>query len=330
MKTNLPADRLDGALLGCALGDALGLPAEGLTPARIARRFGPLTRFHLVGRAGFVSDDTEQTALLAQALLEGQSVAEVVARFRRHLRWWFARLPFGIGFATLRSCLKLWLGFRRSGVASAGNGAVMRAPLIGVAVEDALVRAELVDAVSRVTHTHPLALAGAHYVAEVAATLAREDVPFELAARRALAAVTAPTLAEALARALETPDSVDAAQALGTTGYTLHSVALCTWAARHATSPLDGIQRAISAGGDTDTHAAIVGAWLGARFGAAALPQDLVRRLHDGPFGPTHLRALGLALRNGDAPPAWSALSALARNLALYPVVLAHGLLRLV
>ncbi|MFZ5442272.1 MAG: ADP-ribosylglycohydrolase family protein [Myxococcota bacterium] len=325
MKTNLPADRLDGALLGCALGDALGLPAEGQKPARVAR-LEPLVRYRLFGRTGFVSDDTEQTALLAQALLEGQSVTEVVARFRRHLRWWFARLPFGIGLATLRSCLKLWLGFARSGVASAGNGAVMRAPIIGVAVEDARLRAELVDAVSRVTHTHPLALAGARYVAEVAATLAREEGSFELAARQALAGVTEPTLAAAIARALETPDSVEAAQALGTTGFTLHTVALCTWAARHATEPLDGIQRAIRAGGDTDTHAAIVGAWLGARFGAAALPDELVRRLHDGPFGPSHLRALGLALRNGDAAPAWSALGALARNLALYPVVLAHGL----
>ncbi|MFZ5441440.1 MAG: ADP-ribosylglycohydrolase family protein [Myxococcota bacterium] len=92
-------------------------------------------------------------------------------------------------------------------------------------------------------------------------------------------------------------------------GSTQHTTA--SWAARHATEPLDGIQRAIRAGGDTDTHAAIVGAWLG----AAALPDELVRRLHDGPFGPSHLRALGLALRNGDAAPAWSALGALARNL---------------
>jgi hypothetical protein len=56
---------------------------------------------------------------------------------------------------------------------------------------------------------------------------------------------------------------------------------------------------------------------------------------HDGPFGPTHLRALANCL--GEVldgrrcrVPRYSASAALARNLALYPVVLGHGFRRLV
>ena len=73
---------------------------------------------------------------------------------------------------------------------------------------------------------------------------------------------------------------------------------------------------------------------LGARFGSGALDPELVARIAGGPFGPAHLEALAGALartRQGeheDAPP-YRATIALARNLALYPVVIAHGLRRL-
>lgn len=92
---------------------------------------------------------------------------------------------------------------------------------------------------------------------------------------------------------------------------------------------------AIGAGGDTDSVGAILGGWLGALHGESALPASLIARIHDGPYGPTHLRALGQALsavQYGEtvSPPSYSRVAALARNLALYPVVLAHGFRRLV
>jgi ADP-ribosylglycohydrolase len=61
-------DRLAGTLLGTAPGDALGLPAEGLSARPISRMFGRIDRFRLLGGTGFVSDDTEQAALVAQSL----------------------------------------------------------------------------------------------------------------------------------------------------------------------------------------------------------------------------------------------------------------------
>ncbi|MCA9557828.1 MAG: ADP-ribosylglycohydrolase family protein, partial [Myxococcales bacterium] len=99
-------DRLRGALLGCAIGDALGLPVEGLGAAAIQRRFGRLTRYRLVGRRGFVSDDTEQSALAVQSVARGSSDDERVRHFRRALAGWVLRLPFGVGLSTLRACLK--------------------------------------------------------------------------------------------------------------------------------------------------------------------------------------------------------------------------------
>ncbi|TVS08433.1 MAG: hypothetical protein EA424_28605 [Planctomycetaceae bacterium] len=42
-------------------------------------------------------------------------------------------LPAGVGMATARACLKLWLGFppKRSGVDSAGNGPAMGKAVLG-------------------------------------------------------------------------------------------------------------------------------------------------------------------------------------------------------
>src|SRR5262245_1534245 len=155
-------DVLAGVLLGTAVGDALGLPREGLSPRRAARLYGvpPLRHRFLLGR-GMASDDTEHAALVAQALLRHPDDAECFARsLPWGLRWWFAGLPAGIGQTTLQACVKLWLGFSpaRSGVFSAGNGPAMRSALLGVQLghDRAKLRA-YVEASTRLTHTDPKA-----------------------------------------------------------------------------------------------------------------------------------------------------------------------------
>lgn len=313
-------------MLGVALGDALGLPFEGL-PARKIRP--PFDRFRLVGRRGFVSDDTEQCALVAQALCPDHDVDAVRRRFRRSMVGWFARLPFGIGGATLRACVRMLLGLSRTGVDSAGNGAAMRAHPIAI-LDDPIRRRTLSDALASLTHSDGRALDAAWIVCEVSARALRcsDQTPAELL--ESLIPGLRGELREALTRGIRcTLEPERAGAELGNSGFVVHSVALCAWAFAGATTPMDAIERAIRAGGDTDTHASIVGGWAGARWGARALP-PLTSQIHDGPFGPTHLDALTLALVRRNEPPRWSSLVALLRNLALYPVILAHGLRRLV
>lgn len=339
MTTPSRIDRLQGLLLGTALGDALGLPMEGLGAADIERRFGvPIDRYHLVGRRGFVSDDTEQAALVAEALLGGRGDLDGTVRcFRMALRAWFLRLPFGIGWSTLRACLRLCFGARPSGVRSAGNGAAMRSAVVGaVFADEQRVRRQLAVALACVTHTDARAVEGAAFVAELAAECARGEPGHDRAqmVRRASEALNQPEVCRAVSAALELAATgtspADAAEALGTTGFVVHTIGLATYVfIRNGETPLACIQAAIAAGGDTDTTAAVVGGWAGALHGASALPADLVGALHDGPFGPSHLRALAIALDGGGTAPHWSALAAMGRNLALYPVVLWHGLRRL-
>src|SRR5437667_8567598 len=104
--------RFTGLLLGTAVGDALGLPAEGLSKNRIQRRWqGPWRHRFVFGR-GMCSDETEHTFMVAQTLL---SHPDDPIAFQRCLAWklrlWMLGLPAGVGFATLRAILRLWLGF---------------------------------------------------------------------------------------------------------------------------------------------------------------------------------------------------------------------------
>ena len=326
---------LGGTLLGTALGDALGLACEGLSARTIARRFGKADRFRLLGRTGFVSDDTELAALTAQALaLFPNDPERCAAAFRRSLAGWLLRLPWGVGLATLRAGGKALLGLRETGVASAGNGACTRAPIVGAFfASDPAKRRAFGEALARVTHTDPRAVEAALFAAEVAAS-ASYGVHPEKAVEAGLALVTQPELKTALekAAALAAGGATldQAAGELGVTGYSVHTAALAAFCfARWGADPLLAIQKTIAAGGDTDSIAALVGAWAGALSGEEGLDHDLMDALCGGPFGRAHLRALASALAHGRPPPRYAWPLALARNLALYPVILGHGLRRL-
>lgn len=101
-------ERFRGILLGTAVGDSLGLPAEGIAPQRARRMFPGPWRHRLLFRYGMISDDTEHTIFVTQALLAHPDSA---SRFLRSLAWklrlWVLGAPAGIGLATLRSIVKL-------------------------------------------------------------------------------------------------------------------------------------------------------------------------------------------------------------------------------
>ena len=72
-------DRALAALHGLAIGDALGMPTQLLSPGEIAERFGVIDGFraaqgdHPIAAgmpAGSITDDTEQALLLARLLIE--------------------------------------------------------------------------------------------------------------------------------------------------------------------------------------------------------------------------------------------------------------------
>lgn len=346
--------RIHGCLLGLAVGDALGLPREGLSTKRAVRLFGtgPVEQ-RLIFGYGLCSDDTEHACMTAQALLASQGD---VQRFARGLAWrlrgWLVALPAGVGLATLRAITKLWLGFppHLSGVQSAGNGPAMRAPLLGVVARPGTSELEgWVRASTVLTHRDPWAEDGARLIARAAqlAAWGEGDLdPLEVIRTLRLEATTE-RFQEALAlveqHLLEASEPHRFAEALrceeGVTGFILHTVpaALFCWL-RHPKNFREAVEVVIRLGGDSDTTAAIVGGLAGATLGPAAIPETWSDQLIEWPRNRAHFRELSHRLARqfpsqGDSDPQkplplpWPLL--LPRNLLFLAIVLGHGLRRL-
>ena len=170
---------ITGCLLGTAIGDSFGLPYEGLSKQRQNKLFPNIKNHNFIFNKGMISDDTEHTCMVAQSLIVSAGNTSIFTKklaFR--LKWWLIGLPAGIGSATLKSIIKLWLGFppHKSGVFSAGNGAAMRSTIIGVCYGDDIQKLrDLVRASTRLTHTDIKAEYGALAVA-LAAYLASQKI----------------------------------------------------------------------------------------------------------------------------------------------------------
>lgn len=348
-----------GCLLGTAAGDALGLACEGLSRGRQKRMFPDLDGYKLLpfGK-GMCSDDTEHTCMLAQSLITIDPVhhgdverlaRSFASRFGWRLRFWLLGLPAGIGLATLRAILKLWIGFpaRYSGVYSAGNGPAMRAAVLGVCYGDDPPRMRaLARAATRITHTDPKAEHGALAVALAAhlAASGRDIAPAQYARElRALLGTGGDELAalvDAVARSVESNETAAdyAARnggAKGISGYMLHTIpaALHVWLA-HQSDYRGAVTTTVRLGGDSDTVAAIVGAVVGARVGKEGIPAEWLGNLCEWPRTVEWMEKLGSRLSEhascggGQALPL-NPLALMARNLLFIPLVLAHGFRRL-
>lgn len=321
-------DRLAGTLMGTAIGDALGLYVEGLSGKKIQRKFGTVDRYLMPFGVGLLSDDTEQTAIIAEALAlyPGDALA-----FERHLRWklvaWFWTLPPGVGKATAQACLLMTCGIRNSGIRSAGNGAAMRSAIIGTFFcEDAAARAEFGKRAAMTTHTDERAVEGALFVAELAAACSRSSaLQRDEAFGTALSTVSLPALQAVLSKAQMVAASsatiAEAAQELGTSGFIMQTLPFAAFCfLRFGDNPRVALVEAVSAGGDTDSIGAILGAWLGALHGRNALPEEFILSLHQGPID---LNGLSLALSDGTRHfVPFNYIWGLVRNLLLLPIVL--------
>lgn len=343
--------RMRGVILGCAAGDAMGLPYEGLSAAQGARVYGPPgVRHRLLWGCGMISDDTEHTLLVAQTLLAHPDDLEAFGRgLAWRLRGWFLAGPAGLGMATLRACARLCLGFgyASSGVDSAGNGPAMRAAVLGARFAEEPERMlEHLTIATRITHTHPQALTGARAVAELAAWAVRAPLsPGDPPARRAFEATLRgcgpddaawQDLVRAITAGLDRDDTVEAfaaslGLARGVTAYIYHTVPVVIFAwYRHFGDWRATVEAVMRCGGDVDTTAAIAGALAGAVTCERGIPRDWLDGLCERPRTLHHMRLVADALaRPGSRPVPWSWPLQPLRNLLFFVLVLAHGLWRM-
>lgn len=348
--TRTTSESFAAVLLGTAVGDALGLPAEGVSRQRIHRLWRGVWRHRFLAGRGMISDDTEHTLMVTQALLAHPDDA---AAFHRalgwKLRWWSASLPAGVGLATAKACLRLWIGFPpdRCAVASAGSGPAMRCAIIGAFFAHAPERRRaFVLASTRLTHRSWQAETAALAVAEVVALAVTAGT---MPAAANVFSILRGLIAERewqdrlgqMESSLARGDSVGAfAESLGlgkgVSGYALHvvPVALYAWL-RHGGEYRTAMVAALDCGGDTDTVGAILGALCGAAHGAEAIPAEWIDGIVDWPRSVGFMRGVAerLARQSQSVTPLgevryfWPGL--VLRNVVFLVVVLLHGFRRL-
>lgn len=286
------SDRFRGALLGAAVGDALGASFEGRPTVgpeefrSVADHAHPLV----------YTDDTDMMIGLARSVsqrgsVEADDLIEVFTRRYRQGSW----RGYGPGPPRIFAAYERgedWRALAGSlfeGEGSFGNGGAMRVAPVALAAFPVVTEAARLGRQSaQVTHTHPQATDGAALQAAgvclalssdrlalspdaVLGRLRREVVTSEMRGRLDELAALRPGSPPALVvRCLG--NGVTALDSVPTALYLFLS---------YATDYEQAIAAAVALGGDTDTIACMTGALVGAYLGVDAIPSTWLDRLED-------------------------------------------------
>jgi ADP-ribosylglycohydrolase len=304
-----------GCLLGGAVGDALGAPAEFLDLAEIHRRYGPAGVTDLVGGdwpAGSITDDTQMTLFTAEAMIRGlhrfneRGIASAagVARLA-YLRWLHTQ-----GESAPEDVLDGWLVKVRalharrapgttclSALCSGGNGTrespandskgcggVMRIAPVGLALRESSFATGC--EIAAITHGHRTGQLAAGFLAAVVADVV-DGTDLRDAAYAALGRLgkergheeTTAAVETALGLAAEGKASPSLVESLGGGWVAEEALAIGLTCALVARDFAHGVLLAVNHGGDSDSTGAIAGNLLGLVHGEAGIPKDWLERL---------------------------------------------------
>ena len=282
-----------GALLGMAIGDALGAPASGLDRAEIIRRFGAIDRYHGTPEPGATevhpgefTDEAEIALCIVESMTanRGDFDPETAGVRMVHLaagpsrRWMQPATAAALDIAA--ETLEFEVALNDDGVAT-GDVAARGVPVgllhaVGRFDPERL-RADA-EAVVRLTHGGPAAINAATAVA-YATRLAATGAPRASWARETADFLGAGGLAERLQELDQIGASATLADVLAQAGTgiaALESVPAAIAAAVSEPVFERAVFAAVNAGGATDTVGALTGALAGAANGASGIPQDLI------------------------------------------------------
>lgn len=271
----LREDRRAGAILGVAVGDALGATYEFCSPWEVPE--GPL---EVVGGGwlGLEPGETTDDTALAKAILTGYESGPLdLRRVRDAMLSWQDTNPKDIGNQTRKALDHLRshpeaLSLPEDPDAQ-GNGAVMRAAAHGVKARAAGEGAENAWTEASLTHPSWEARASSALVAALVANLLDEMQPEDALQASYALIETKDEAGKRVREALRPLENYEHNPG----GWTVYTVRLALLALLHAPDLRSGLEDVIRLGGDADTNGAVAGALLGARFGANAIPCEWLR-----------------------------------------------------
>ena len=302
-------DQFVGALLGCAVGDALGAPFEGRSREEIADVTGLTTGFHPFRSysAGQFTDDTQQTVAIARSIVDAGRVdgAAIAAEFAK---LWESGEIVGQGPVADRAVKRLIEGVPWHEAAETDdlplNGSAMRVGPVGLwnfDLTDQLAEDATISSI--VTHQHPLAIAGAIATATaVACACTSSEIDTEeflrltsesvagrsaefashILALRDWLALDETAALEAIVAAGGEPPWTKTKGGFGIPVFIEPTVLASLYAFLKCPDNYPAaVECTIRMGGDVDTTAAISGAISGAHNGVDAIPGHLVAGVKD-------------------------------------------------
>jgi ADP-ribosyl-[dinitrogen reductase] hydrolase len=278
-------ERFRGALLGLAVGDAVGTTVE----FRTRGSFAPLSDMTGGGpfrlRAGQWTDDTSMALCLATSLLEREGF-DARDQMERYFRWAATGYLSSTGacFDIGNTVATALLRYVQSGdpfagsehPQSAGNGSIMRlAPIPMFFFPD-------LDAVdshaalsSRTTHAAAECIDACRLLARITCRallgMSKDEVAW---GERESFAGAARIVEIARGEYATKPEAL-----IRGTGYVVESLEAAMWSFAKTDTFEDAILRAANLGDDADTTAAVCGQVAGAFYGAAGIPKHWLERL---------------------------------------------------
>jgi ADP-ribosylglycohydrolase len=290
------------ALLGLAVGDALGVPVEFIP--RSALQQDPVTGMRAYGThqqpAGTWSDDSSLSFCLAEMLCGQYDLQNLANRFinwKNHGYWTAHGDVFDIGISTREAIERLEGGVSPllaggSGEDCNGNGSLMRILPLLFYLRDLEMqeRFAFVSAVSSLTHRHFRSILCCFIYLEFARKILEgnniqtayiaicKDIPGFLKKVTVCSEAESENFTKLLSgRLQELPE-----QEIQSSGYVLHTLEACFWCLLNGSNFQDAVLKAVNLGSDTDTTAAVTGGLAGLIYGRETIPAEwldqLVRR----------------------------------------------------
>lgn len=270
------ADRARGALLGLAIGDALGTTLEftrrDSTPRHTEMTGGGPFRL----KPGVWTDDTSMALCLAETLLATGAVEphDLMGRF---IGWWrrgdnsVTGSCFDIGNTT-RAALER---FERTdnplagdpAAAAAGNGSLMRlAPVALFYCDDRAAAGRAARLQSHTTHAAPECLDACEAFAQLLVDA------FQGATKEAVLGGQITGFSGQVGDIMAGSWRGKPRDGISSSGYVVHTLEAALWAVSQASSFEEAIILAVNLGDDADTVGAVTGQLAGALWGANAIP----------------------------------------------------------
>ena len=270
-------DSFIGAILGFAIGDALGMPVEGISKDDIRRIYGYVRDFLSSPygdlKEGEWTDDTEQMIALAESILS--MVYFDPSDFAERLKLICSNRIGPTTRVALRN-LSLGVPWNRSGVESETCGSAMRVLPIGLVYSFSLDLVEKYSVLSSVVTHKGIAVGGAVAVAVGVACIVRR-----MDKKKILKEVTrrVKKYDDILAERIEFASMEDVVMG---NSISVRDVVPLAFHCHFTSSNFEECAlKAVNSGGDTDTIAAIACGLKGCEVGLKGIPERWVKGLKD-------------------------------------------------